>query len=129
MAVIMVMVIMKTTVETMVMETGMGMREIMDKKSAHRQSWIGSPNALITASPARRPLSSAPLIETPIGKYNPDWAVVKHESETVYLVKETKGTKDFLKLRTSEADKVRCGKKHFAALGVPFAVVVSADEV
>ena len=69
------------------------------------------------------------LIETPVGKYNPDWAVVKHDSETVYLVKETKGTKDFLKLRSSEADKVRCGKKHFDALGVPFAVVVSADEV
>lgn len=69
------------------------------------------------------------LIETPIGKYNPDWAVVKHESDTVYLVKETKGTKDFLKLRTSEADKVRCGARHFEALGVPFAVVVSADQV
>jgi len=69
------------------------------------------------------------LIETPIGRYNPDWAVVKHENDTVYLVKETKGTKDFLKLRTSEADKVRCGKKHFDAINVPFAVVVSADEV
>jgi type III restriction enzyme len=69
------------------------------------------------------------LIETPVGKYNPDWAVVKHDSETVYLVKETKGTKDFLKLRSSEADKVRCGKKHFETLGVPFAVVVTADEV
>jgi len=44
-------------------------------------------------------------------------------------VRETKGTRDFLKLRTSEADKVRCGQKHFAALGVPFAVVVTADEV
>ncbi len=45
------------------------------------------------------------------------------------LVRETKSTKDFLKLRTSEADKVRCGQKHFETLGVPFAVVVSADEV
>jgi restriction endonuclease len=47
----------------------------------------------------------------------------------VYLVKETKGTKDSLKLRSSERDKVDCGKKHFDALGVSFAVVVSADEV
>ena len=39
------------------------------------------------------------------------------------------GTRDFLKLRTSEADKVRCGQKHFEALGVPFAVAVTADEV
>jgi type III restriction enzyme len=68
-------------------------------------------------------------VETPVGTYNPDWAIEKHEDQTIYLVKETKGTKDFLKLRTSEADKVRCGKKHFEALGVSFAVTVSADEV
>ena len=29
----------------------------------------------------------------------------------------------------SEADKVRCGEKHFDAIGVPFDVVVSADDV
>jgi len=29
----------------------------------------------------------------------------------------------------SEADKVRCGQKHFEALGMAFSVVVSADEV
>ena len=68
-------------------------------------------------------------IDTPVGKYNPDWAILKHDDQTLYLVRETKSTKDFLKLRTSEADKVRCGQKHFEALGVPFAVVVSADEV
>ena len=50
-------------------------------------------------------------------------------TETLYLVRETKGTKDFLKLRNAEADKVNCGKRHFEALGVPFDVVVSADEV
>ena len=68
-------------------------------------------------------------VETPVGTYNPDWAIVKHEDQTIYLVKETKGTKEFLKLRTTEADKVRCGQKHFETLGVPFAVVVTADEV
>jgi type III restriction enzyme len=68
-------------------------------------------------------------IDTPVGKYNPDWAIIKHDDQTLYLVRETKGTKDFLKLRTSEADKVRCGQKHFDTLGVPFSVVVSADEV
>ncbi len=68
-------------------------------------------------------------VETPVGTYNPDWAIVKHEDQTIYLVKETKGTKDFLKLRTLEADKVRCGKKHFETLGVSFAVAVTADEV
>lgn len=68
-------------------------------------------------------------IDTPVGKYNPDWAVLKHDGQALYLVRETKSTKDFLKLRTSEADKVRCGQRHFEALGVPFAVAVSADEV
>jgi type III restriction enzyme len=68
-------------------------------------------------------------IETPVGKYNPDWAILKHDDQALYLVRETKGTRDFLKLRTTEADKVRCGRKHFDALDVPFAVVVSADEV
>ena len=68
-------------------------------------------------------------IDTPIGEYNPDWAILKHHDETLYLVRETKATRDFLKLRTSEADKVRCGEQHFKALGVSFAVAVSADEV
>jgi len=69
------------------------------------------------------------VIDTPVGKYNPDWAILKHDDQTLYLVRETKSTRDFLKLRTSEADKVRCGKRHFEALGVPFAVAVTADEI
>lgn len=68
-------------------------------------------------------------VETPLGSYNPDWAILKHDDSTLYLVRETKGTKDFLKLRTTEADKVNCGKRHFEAIGVPFAVAVTADEV
>jgi type III restriction enzyme len=68
-------------------------------------------------------------IDTLVGKYNPDWAIVKHEDETLYLVRETKSTKDFLRLRTTEADKVRCGAQHFKALDVPFAVVVDVSGV
>ena len=68
-------------------------------------------------------------MDTPEGAYNPDWAIVKHDITTVYLVRETQGSRDFRKLRSSEADKVRCGEKHFDALGVPFDVVVRADEV
>ncbi|MER3423459.1 MAG: hypothetical protein C4293_09735 [Nitrospiraceae bacterium] len=68
-------------------------------------------------------------VDTPVGKYNPDWAILKHDGTALYLVPETKGTRDFLKLRTVEADKVRCGQKHFETLGVPFAVAVSANEV
>ena len=68
-------------------------------------------------------------IETPIGDYNPDWAIVKHDSTALYLVRETKGTKDFEKLRNSETDKIRCGRRHFEALDVNFAVVTSASDV
>jgi type III restriction enzyme len=68
-------------------------------------------------------------VDTPVGEYNPDWAIVKHDSSTIYLVRETKGTRDFLKLRSTEADKVRCGKRHFEALGQDFKVVVTAGEV
>jgi type III restriction enzyme len=74
-------------------------------------------------------LPSKFLVETPLGPYNPDWAILKHDGQALYLVRETKGTRDFLKLRTSEADKVRCGQRHFDVLGVPFAVVMSAEEV
>jgi len=68
-------------------------------------------------------------IDTPVGGYNPDWAIVKHDGQVLYLVRETKSTRNYLKLRTQEADKVRCGAKHFEELGVSFDVVVSADEV
>jgi type III restriction enzyme len=70
-------------------------------------------------------------IQTPIGPYNPDWAIVKHDESTLYLVRETKGTKDFEKLRNSEAEKIKCGRKHFEALetNVSFDVVISASEI
>ncbi|MEI6071862.1 MAG: DEAD/DEAH box helicase family protein [Verrucomicrobiae bacterium] len=68
-------------------------------------------------------------IETPIGDYNPDWAIVKHDNSALYLIRETKGTKDFEKLRKTEADKIRCGRRHFQALDVDFHVVTNASEV
>lgn len=68
-------------------------------------------------------------VETPVGFYNPDWAIVKEGDAKIYLVRETKGTKDFEKLRNTEADKVRCGRKHFEALNVDFQVVVEAKEI
>lgn len=68
-------------------------------------------------------------IETPLGTYNPDWAILKHDDTTLYLVRETKGTKNLEKLRNAEAEKIRCGIKHFKELGVDFAVVTSAAEI
>ncbi len=50
-------------------------------------------------------------IKTPIGNYNPDWALIKKNERVIYFVAETK-SKD-QKLRTSEENKLACGKAHF----------------
>ena len=68
-------------------------------------------------------------IETPIGKYNPDWAILKHDDTVLYLVRETKGTKNFEKLRNSEAEKIRCGRRHFETLSVDFDVAMTAADL
>jgi len=70
-------------------------------------------------------------IQTPLGTYNPDWAIVKQEDKTLYLVKETKGTLDYTQLRNSEEQKIHCGKKHFESLDseVQFGVAVYGRQV
>ncbi len=56
-------------------------------------------------------------IPTPIGSYNPDWAIVFEDDKKIYFVAETKdtGTKsvDLSKLHRSEQQKIKCGKAHF----------------
>lgn len=70
------------------------------------------------------------IIDTPVGGYHPDWAILKDDGQaTLYLVKETKSTMDFTKLRTPEADKVNCGRRAFEAIGVSFSVVVTGQQV
>ncbi|KZX10150.1 type III restriction-modification system endonuclease [Methanobrevibacter curvatus] len=57
-------------------------------------------------------------INTPIGKYNPDWAALLEDDgeEKMYFVVETKGNVDPETLRPTEKDKITCGKKHFEAI-------------
>jgi type III restriction enzyme len=57
-------------------------------------------------------------INTPIGNYNPDWAVLfdVNSEKKMYFVVETKGTINTKNLRSTESDKIKCGKKHFKAL-------------
>lgn len=57
-------------------------------------------------------------IATPVGNYNPDWAIAFYEGtvEHIYFVAETKGSMDSLELRGVEEAKIRCPKKHFAAI-------------
>ncbi len=56
-------------------------------------------------------------IPTPIGSYNPDWAIVFEDNAKVYFVAETKSTGssdvDLDKLRKQEQQKIKCGKAHF----------------
>ncbi|MCP8899266.1 type III restriction-modification system endonuclease [Gilvimarinus xylanilyticus] len=57
-------------------------------------------------------------IPTPVGDYNPDWAISFKEGSVkhIYFVAETKGTLDSLKLRDLEQTKIDCAKKFFAEL-------------
>ena len=54
-------------------------------------------------------------IPTPIGNYNPDWALIFEDEEKIYFVAETKSTKALSKLRDDERLKIKCGEKHFEA--------------
>jgi type III restriction enzyme len=69
-------------------------------------------------------------ISTPVGPYNPDWAVVLEEDRKVYLIRETKSTHDADKRRLEENLKIHCGEAHFRALGdVEYRVATSVAEV
>jgi len=56
-------------------------------------------------------------IPTPIGNYNPDWALVFEDDKKIYFVAETKDTGtpqvDISKLNQEEQMKIKCGKAHF----------------
>lgn len=52
-------------------------------------------------------------IPTPVGEYNPDWAIIKQNGKKLFMVKETKSSFDETKRRASENDKIKCGTKHF----------------
>jgi len=59
-------------------------------------------------------------VPTPLGSYNPDWAVLVEEDGTqhLYFVVETKSSLFTDDLRDKESAKIECGKAHFTALGV-----------
>lgn len=57
-------------------------------------------------------------INTPVGKYNPDWAVVFREGAVkhIYFVAETKGSQAVTQLREVERAKIECASRHFASI-------------
>lgn len=57
-------------------------------------------------------------ISTPVGKYNPDWAIAFNQEHIkhIYFVAETKGNMSSLELRDIEKAKIECAKKHFKSI-------------
>ena len=57
-------------------------------------------------------------ISTPVGRYNPDWAIAFHEGmvKHIYFVAETKGAMNTMQLRLIEEAKIHCAREHFKAI-------------
>ena len=57
-------------------------------------------------------------ISTPVGRYNPDWAIAFYEGKVkhIYFVAETKGSMSSLQLRQVEESKIHCAREHFKAI-------------
>lgn len=73
-------------------------------------------------------------IPTPIGSYNPDWAVVFEDDKRIYFVAETKDTGtptiDLNKLHPSEKQKIKCGIANFRIIdGIEYRVVKKVSDL
>lgn len=71
-------------------------------------------------------------ISTPVGRYNPDWAIAFYEGtvEHIYFVAETKGSMQSMQLREIEKAKIHCAHEHFRAISggnVVYAMVDSYE--
>lgn len=57
-------------------------------------------------------------ISTPVGNYNPDWAIAFYEGTVkhIYFIAETKGSMSSMQLRQIEASKIHCAREHFKAI-------------
>ncbi|MEJ5929168.1 DEAD/DEAH box helicase family protein [Corynebacterium sp. H128] len=62
-------------------------------------------------------------IDTPVGPYNPDWAIVKRVEgeDKLYMVRETKSTMSEHLLRSTEQAKIDAATEHFKTIGVSYA--------
>ena len=73
-------------------------------------------------------------ISTPVGHYNPDWAIAFYEGTVkhIYFVAETKGSMSSMQLRLIEESKIHCAREHFKAISsgeVVYDVVDSYQEL
>lgn len=79
-------------------------------------------------------LPSGFYINTPMGKYNPDWAIAFKEGSVkhIYFVAETKGDTSDLQLREVERAKIECARRHFSKISddtVKYSAVASYSEL
>lgn len=69
-------------------------------------------------------------VETPLGAYRPDWAIVRERDGKVYLVVETKGTTDRKTLPDAERLRIKCGERHFEdCLNVPYKLATTVTDL
>lgn len=68
-------------------------------------------------------------VDTPIGTYNPDWAIMLQDQQTFYLVRETKGSLVEADRRGKENAKIEAARKHFKAIDVDYNVATSFSDV
>ena len=82
---------------------------ILLKKKILLKTWIRAKSAVYVKLPRGF------YINTPVGKYNPDWAIAFHEGKVkhIYFVAETKGDLSTMQLRRVEELKIHCAREHF----------------
>lgn len=68
-------------------------------------------------------------VDTPIGFYNPDWAIMMEDGASFYLIRETKGSTIEADRRGRENDKIHAARRHFEAIDVNYDVAMSFREV
>lgn len=79
-------------------------------------------------------LPSGFFISTPVGKYNPDWAIAFREGDVkhIYFVAETKGSTLESDLRENEKTKIKCAEEHFRVIShdnIVYSVVDSYQDL
>ena len=70
-------------------------------------------------------------IDTPLGTYNPDWAILWKDAneEQLYFVVESKGSAGLFDLKPKEQGKIDCGKRHFKELDTKMIVASKIKEI
>ena len=72
------------------------------------------------------------VVDTPIGDYNPDWAIVKTDAdgtERLYMIRESKPNRNLNELRPIEKLKIELAQRHFEAIKVNYDVMDDPDQI